>query len=552
MAPFMAIIRRELIVGLRRSRAFYCLVAVVSQAVIGVLWVWPSDATLVRDAGGTSRQILSGVALVLMAGCALFVPGLAASTFTSEKDQDTFDMLRMTLARPVAIIAAKFASALGFYLLLMLAVFPALAATFFLVGLDWADVAFTMLAVLVLVVTCAAIGVWASLYFRRPVAALGASYFAMLAVTFGPGELVRLFAFLFNRRQLGLSGRSLFAKIHFGATGQAPWAELAKSALIPMGLTAICLFFALRLFNRPPKVSKETFEKPIDDAAVLERRRREFPYYLLDPLRRKKPIEDGRNPMLVREFRWGLFGKETRFIRAFYLSFVFFAITGVVATIMVDGAAAWMWMVIAVILMLIPAFVGNTFAKEYELGNVDMLRMTVLRPGEIVEGKMLAGAMSIGPLFGAVLLAVLPTTITILVREASVLPVLTGFVSLCVCAFLMISLSLSISSSTRRTAIAVIGSYLAGAVLFGLPWFGWWIMAALGGPGGVRVAHAEHIGVALTLLSPPVALFQVRSIGQEAFLHWLTWLGSLTIFTLMALGFWGLCVRRVARMGTRE
>ena len=62
-----------------------------------------------------------------------------------------------------------------------------------------------------------------------------------------------------------------------------------------------------------------------------------------------------------------------------------------------DAMRDWILFQNYVTVLLAPALMANALTKEMELGNLDMLRMTLLRPRDITLGKLAAGAMALFP-----------------------------------------------------------------------------------------------------------------------------------------------------------
>ncbi|MCP4644550.1 MAG: ABC transporter permease subunit [bacterium] len=571
----MAIVRRELLTSLRKRWSFVCLLLFAISAILGVLAVWPHDNTLLRDASSASTGILFALTAVLMGGCALFIPSLAASTLTSEKEQDTFEMLTLTLVRPSGIVAAKLMNALGFYMILVVAVAPVVATTSFLVGVDWAQLFGVLYVVLLTATTCSMIGLLCSGLFRHAFAALTVSYIGMMAFIMGPMVAFRTLGFFWRSGMLGsvLSGGfyigSPVTELQAVLMGQMTAFRLAMGTLYHAAIILACFALVLRSLRRTPKMKAVSTEKPIDDTAVLKARRNTFPYYLLDPMKRKKPIEDERNPMMVRELRWGLLGQESRMVRAFYLTFIlmFFAGIGLVAGSMNQSYGVWVLFQLVIVALAAPALLGNAVTKEYELGNIDMLRMTLMRPEDVVNGKLLAGLLSIAPVVGACILSTLPVGLTAWFWGDRMTAVWAGYPTLLVVAWLSLTISMFMSTLCRRTVLAMILTYLASfavfigaTVMYGPVLMGYNILLSLLGFPRMSFGGVERFVVFLSPFTGYYAIcggfgrrrFSSRGMGGSGDFNVLIWLLSLAAFVYFGYLLLRVCVWGFRRFSSRE
>ena len=131
--------------------------------------------------------------------------------------------------------------------------------------------------------------------------------------------------------------------------------------------------------------------------------------------------------------------------------------------------------------LAIPATFGNAFTKERELGNFDMLRMTMLNARDIISGKVLGGLCVLAPSLCAILVACILTNV--FVPEGYGVAA-CGIVTLIVCVAELVSLSILASILSRRTSSAVtLGAVLSLFTIFGSYWFlyvAWFLLSILG------------------------------------------------------------------------
>jgi hypothetical protein len=129
---------------------------------------------------GLAMSIATLIAQMIMA--LLLALSLNASTIAHEKDQETFDLLNLTLFRSVEIVCGKYFSSTGFLFILVVTALPiyALAFTFGGVSIE----AFWQLAAVVSGMTLfiSSIGLYFSLVSDDVRTALGRSFFALIVI----------------------------------------------------------------------------------------------------------------------------------------------------------------------------------------------------------------------------------------------------------------------------------------------------------------------------------------------------------------------------------
>ena len=490
--PALSLVKRELLSTLRGVRAFLLLVLFVCAGVLYAWLNWPESDGSFWMASVLSRFMMQTFIILLFGACTLFVPAFSASAIVVERERATYDLLRMTLIRPSGILFAKMLNAVGLFLLILVGLAPVLSVAFFLIGVDPVQMGQALAIIVATTIACAAAGVLSSAMFNRTLFAMGASYVLVIMLMIGPLILVYLASAI---APFFVSVRAVFGSVEYLATVVSPvvtMITLVGTSIGTKGLSGTqillslcyqavfalsCLGVALYFIRRPQRPMKVEDSKPIDNRSILAQRKLTWPFYIIDPLRRKKPIEDGRNAMLVREIRWGLLNRGTTLIRVFYCSFVVYFFSGAVASIdarSFDTMGRWMLIQIVLTIIIAPALMANVFTKEYELRNVDMLRMTLLSPREMILGKLFAGYVSVGPLVAAAVLSCLPL-IALGARNWMMLGV--GYATLLICVSVSLSLTLTASIFTRRTAAALVLGYSLSVVVFiGL----WYVAAAMG------------------------------------------------------------------------
>ena len=585
--PSRTLVKWGLITYLRKRRAFALLAVSVVIAILGTAIFWPTGQF--QQMASASKEMLMFVAMLFLCEALLFIPGLAAVGITIEKEQDTFDQLWLTLIRPGGVIAAKLVNVLGVFYLFLIGTMPILGSIFFLIGVDWVQIATVFGLITATAFSCATAGILCSTYFRKSVVSTIVSYAAMLFLCgLLPMFSMLLLYNLFGMHMGGANGSIIQWRAQVcspvislevlndpragGGVIVSPWYPI----LYQLFWGIVCFLLAQRLLMRPTNPPKVELRKPIDDTAVLERRRRQFPFYLIDPMRRKPSIESHRNPMLIKELRWGILGRAGWLIRVFYGAFIVYMITAIYVVAQVKSASngdtmPFVIMQMIVTVLVIPPLLANSMAKEYEMGNMDFLRSTLLTPYEIVLGKVGAGALNLGPLLLASVCtgAVMAGCILLEMNPQELVYLFTGYVSLGTCVVLSLGIGMFASLTTQRTSTALIVSYSLSLMIYvGLPLvvragicyfaYGWnhsWgdmhaspiaaflspISAYIYGPGTLYGSG---------MLYGPKTQQMGRHMGESPFNVY--WLSNVVLFSLIGLGFLAVTVYRFARSGMKD
>ena len=501
--PFMALVRREFLVNLRTARAFLLVAVAVALCIIPTAAMFPEDMSDARN----SDEILFLLLGILFTASALIVPGISAAAISVEREAETFDLLMMSTVKPTGVLAAKFLNAVGFFLLVVVAVLPVASTVMFLAGIEVRTLVMAALTLVVYTMSLACHGLLCSVVFRRTFTAMMASYVSMVLVSGGAFFIWMVVIGFFTGSSyyaFGFQGRTVvdtmtelvlpivvpFAPIFedsYVRTLQNLSESIAYSLNLPaadisyflaavpllyqLGIAWVAFIVARRYLPRDVHPRAEVKTKIIDDAGELDRRRKSFPFYLIDPAKRKKQIEDGRNPVMVKEIRWGALSNLTAYIRVFYLTFLLF---GCVNSLMWIGGSVADFeqfmlmnfaMQTAVACLIAPALMANTLTKEIETGNLDLLRSTLLRPNAIVRGKWIACVVAALPVTCSAILCNAPFMVSpILIQDCGDI-MLMGTILLIATPLYVMNIAFFTSSFAKSTAMAVVMGYAAGLTL---------------------------------------------------------------------------------------
>jgi len=187
---------KELRSRMRRGKAYIIITVylVMMSVLVGLVYLGFSstannvgNSSMVQVVGKAVFGIVVGVEMMMVCFVA---PALTAGAISSEREQQTYDLLRTTLLPARSLVIGKLISALFFLLLLLVVGFPlqSLASLFGGVAVEEVLVAFLLLIVTALAFS--AIGLMISSLMRSTLASTVISYVAAIILVFGEPTLI--------------------------------------------------------------------------------------------------------------------------------------------------------------------------------------------------------------------------------------------------------------------------------------------------------------------------------------------------------------------------
>jgi len=180
---------------------------------------------------------------------------------------------------------------------------------------------------------------------------------------------------------------------------------------------------------------------------------------------------------------------------------------------------------------LIPTLLASSFTREFEQQSLDMLRMTLITPRELVRGKFIA-AFRLSILLSLIsFVANFPFILDALLNNKYVALLIAGHVSLLVCALLAGSLALFASAITKRTATAVVTSFCFVLIAyFGV--FFLLLLARMSTRGGMSNDTFEFLA---TITSPVMGYYaSLMNMGGSYEIEF-TWIVNIVEFSVVTL-----------------
>jgi len=505
-----AVLERDFVAEASRVRAIVLRTVVAGAAVAGVAFMLTQLAGRGLPEDYVGRHLYTWGSLLLLALLFLVTPPLVVGAVLGERQQGTLDLLLASPAGPTSIAFAKVASRSGVALLFAFGAFPALGLCLLYGGIRPERVLGTATAAAALVLEVAAWGVWVSTLTRRPATAavlgfvlplfrwllcvlgteaLGSPPGPGTALLLGTTPIPSLLAMLepslpFARRVGigGITGIESFVRAW-------PEAAFLLSSILWGTLLVVLSGRHLAREAEPPR-RLPAFLGRLPGVAWARRR-----------IRRRLGYE---NPVAWKEaLLLDASGSRPLFYTVLGLLLLLFA----VSCRGLDRAPA----VCTILAIQIPlvAFVAAvnaslTLGHERTKGSWDLLRSSLLRPEQVVQGKVS------GVLRGLLLLALVPAAQAILGAAFGGIEVTTAALAIFLLAALSAfwaaaGLSYGIRADRRREAV------LRTCVVFGVLLAGFPFLALI-----ARAAGSEEVAVVLRAASPPMTVYGTLGSAESA------------------------------------
>ena len=215
------VILKEMRGRMRGGRAFLLLTLFLffMSAIIGLIYLGFIAANLntvsvdIRQAVG---KTLFSVTMLLELFAACFVaPALTAGSISSEREGQTFDLLRTTLLSAKSLVLGKLNSSFLFLLLILFASLPLLSISTLFGGVTLSEILIGIVLLITTTLTFSAVGVFFSSFTTRTLVSTVLAYTFTLMLVFGlPAFILAVLAF-FSAMSATPTGISQFTEIVF-------------------------------------------------------------------------------------------------------------------------------------------------------------------------------------------------------------------------------------------------------------------------------------------------------------------------------------------------
>jgi ABC-type transport system involved in multi-copper enzyme maturation permease subunit len=392
-----------------RCRKTLALTLVLILSLAGTLvLLWPRTGIFAET---NTNEIFTVFLNLNLALIILLVPGFVSTTITQERENRSFDMLFTTLLSPSEILVGKLLASLAIAFLVVITSVPIPAVCALSGGISVPLLVKAYSVVLLATLVYGLFGLAMSALCQRSFTALALTYVGILLMagaTWLPSVLLSqvvgfqdvwhiirslspfevLFALNHQERyELAVAGLNAQSVYHLHVVGMG--------ILGAIYLGVFCLFVL-----RPPRRRKTASADVYTDTRTAVRRKLMFPFYLIDPLKRKRPIARWRNPIFVAEIRSRIFGKPKVIARALsaciivsLLLLVLTAVNFATALEPDDVRIVAIIFQVGVVAFFAPAVCAGSITDERTSGTLTMLRMTNVSVPTVVIGKLKAGML---------------------------------------------------------------------------------------------------------------------------------------------------------------
>ena len=400
------ILRREFVIGIRKPlTAFLAALTILTLGAI-LFILWPRTGVFSDSNSNELFTIFLGTELTFMI---LMTAGFTASAITSEREHNTFAMLQTSLLTPGEILLGKLFGTLGVSMVLFIVSVPAMALCALSGGISLSSLSKALTIVGLSTIVYGLLGLAMSSICKRSYISLLGTYLGIVILagaTWLPSVMlpmsplhkyfVKLRALSPYEALFALQFSENYESSVVGATSGSVFSFFVWSMII-LGVIFFALF-AHYLFA-PPRFGKNTTVTQYTDTKTMIKRKLGWPFYLIDPLRRKKPIPMRRNPVFVAEMRSKIFGNPKFIIRALTgcicLSLIMlFLITLKIGSVEMDSIRAGAIIFqLGLVALLAPTVSSGSITDEITSNTLLLLRLTPLSPAKVILGKFKAALL---------------------------------------------------------------------------------------------------------------------------------------------------------------
>lgn len=391
-----------------KTRLIIALYLLILAGLLLILWPTGGVQSVVTEGGKKISAIFFSVNLTLLL---LMIPAFSAGAITVERERGTYPALFTTLLTPFEILSGKLAASVAMIVIMTLLSMPPAAICALAGGVDAPFMGKIMILLLTTAVSYGTMGLACSSICGRTTTAVLLNYVLVLlfaGATWLPAALLsnllpELNVFFQAVRSFSPFDAMLFLLYPdtYKLTMSIDGAAVLNPFVIFLMASAVLTVLALLIFRwnilRPEIRSRKYRGPAYTDTKKALKRKLTFPFYLLDPLKRKKPIGRFRNPVFVAEMRSKLFANSNFVIRT--MSIIFILSLGMLTLLAFQlgeeihaGSVRIVAIVfqIGIVALLAPGVSSGLITDEITGGTFDALRMTPVSPFTLIFGKLKA------------------------------------------------------------------------------------------------------------------------------------------------------------------
>lgn len=404
------IIKREFSSASRSLKANFLLwtYLILLSSVLLLLWPGGGIQSVASASGRTLFSLFFSTNLTLLI---LLVPAFSASSITFERENNTFASLFTTLLSPMEIMWGKLIASISILVFLVLFSLPISSTCALTGGISLNFMVKVNILILAAAVSYGLVGLACSAMCSKSTTAIIMNYVLIMVfagVTWFPSALLsNLLPGLKGILQIIRSFSPYDALFYLlypesyrmsTTTSAASTMDPFMVFLIFSGALSVLAFliFSKKLFSQGSKKSQVADQLYTDKKKTIKRKLN-WPFYLIDPLKRKKNIKRFSNPVFVAEMRSKLFANPKFVMRVISTIFILsLTILVLVATQYARTFSADTVRMVAIVFqigvvaMMAPSVSSGLITDEITSGTLTALRLTPLTPVKVVAGKLKA------------------------------------------------------------------------------------------------------------------------------------------------------------------
>jgi len=180
---FRALLRQQ------RSRTLITFYLVILAVITFILYATIISSNTISPDPDIRRTlgkfIFHAIVFVQIVAIMVITPLFSSDSITSEKENKSFDLLRITLQPPASIITGKFFSAIIFILLLLLVSTPLKSGAYLLGGITISEYLISTALLITTTLFVCSLSIWASSRSTRSSSAMGMTYIIASIIILG-------------------------------------------------------------------------------------------------------------------------------------------------------------------------------------------------------------------------------------------------------------------------------------------------------------------------------------------------------------------------------
>lgn len=219
------VILKEMRSRMRGWRSFLTLglFTTLLAGIVGMIYLGFSVSTTSFPSLNARKELGQSIFLTIFSielmAAAILAPSFTASAIASEKERQTFDLLRTTLLSAPSLVVGKLLAALSFVLLLLFATLPLQSISIIFGGITFVEIALGTVILGLTALTFGAVGIFFSSFITKTRIATVLAQGTAMFITFG-FPIFALFIFLMLEAQINpLLGSSTTSEIVLIAIG---------------------------------------------------------------------------------------------------------------------------------------------------------------------------------------------------------------------------------------------------------------------------------------------------------------------------------------------